>query len=749
MDPNLGIPLSQDDLGFGVWASMFAAIIADKDTEMPLSIGIFGAWGAGKSYFMGLLRSEIDHLTGSPSRVAQIGFNAWHYADTNLWASLGDEIFRQLASPKVSAEETRRRLRKELEEGQAERVQLQARTAQAKQQTARLEKELRKAAAERRTKARDLLTAVRQSDELKKQLNQVWRRLGVSDEAEQAEMLADEIRGIPQDTRALRGLLGQRRTWVMAAICLIALLVTVAGIWIPASWGARLREGGAASTVALVLTFSVTLLGSVTNGLSRLSAIAADLSQRAAKAEESRTNEEIKTKLAELNQAEADEKVTSAQLEQVTARIGELARQLADLMPGQRLYTFLAERSASGTYTSQLGLISTIRKDFESLVGLLDDMRREGGDEPGRPKIDRIVLYIDDLDRCGPRQVVEVLQAVHLLLAIDLFVVVVGVDPRWLTRSLRHQYPSTLDSSPDKRAEERDLAEVTPADYLEKIFNIPFVLPAIPKDGLDHLMRRLAAKAAEKAATKAAEAAVTPGAVSRTPAEAPAASDTAPETTVAIEPNSQIARASTKEATEETRPLTKDELAFLAKLEPFISTPRDAKRMFNLYRMLRSTRDLSAASDFLGGRGQPGEFQAVAMLLAMLTADAHLMHYVLDAPRQVDASGQKTLVTGGLTSRPPQDRWRSFTDDLKPERIEDGWDNQIIGRIPDHEVRGWQLLADAVATTSAEVSLPDLSVFQRWTPSIRRFSYLLSPLNDPGKVDLPDSQPRVRHEAGA
>ena len=288
VDPNLGIPLSQDDLGFGVWASMFATIIADEDTEMPLSIGIFGAWGAGKSYFMGLLRSEIDRLTGSPGRVAQIGFNAWHYADTNLWASLGDEIFRQLAGPKVSAEETRRRLRQELEEGQAERVQLQARTAEAKQQTARLEKELRKAAAERRQKAGDLLTAVRQSDELKKQLNQVWRRLGVSDEAVQAEMLADEIRGISQDTRALRGLLGQRRTWVMAAICLIALLVTVAGIWIPASWGAQLREGGAVSTVALVLTFGVTLLGSVTNGLSRLSAIAADLSQRAAKAEESR-----------------------------------------------------------------------------------------------------------------------------------------------------------------------------------------------------------------------------------------------------------------------------------------------------------------------------------------------------------------------------------------------------------------------------------------------------------------------------
>jgi hypothetical protein len=38
------------------------------------------------------------------------------------------------------------------------------------------------------------------------------------------------------------------------------------------------------------------------------------------------------------------------------------------------------------------------------------------------PAIDRIVLYVDDLDRCPPPRVVEVLEAVHLLLAGRLFV---------------------------------------------------------------------------------------------------------------------------------------------------------------------------------------------------------------------------------------------------------------------------------------------------------------------------------------
>jgi hypothetical protein len=48
--------------------------------------------------------------------------------------------------------------------------------------------------------------------------------------------------------------------------------------------------------------------------------------------------------------------------------------------------------------------------------------------------IDRIVLYIDDLDRCSTETVSQVLDAVHLLLALPLFAVVVGVDPRWLAR---------------------------------------------------------------------------------------------------------------------------------------------------------------------------------------------------------------------------------------------------------------------------------------------------------------------------
>src|SRR5262249_13233246 len=76
-----------------------------------------------------------------------------------------------------------------------------------------------------------------------------------------------------------------------------------------------------------------------------------------------------------------------------------------------------------------------------------------------------------DLDRCDPDLVANVLDAVHLLLALRLFVVIVGVDPRWLDRSLRDRHPVLL-KSPSS-----DISWTSPADYLEKIFQLTYTLP--------------------------------------------------------------------------------------------------------------------------------------------------------------------------------------------------------------------------------------------------------------------------------
>ncbi len=143
VDLNEGIARDLDALDFSVWTSMFADVIADRNTDanLPLSIGLFGAWGSGKSYFMGLLRAEIDSRCGSPGYVrdvVHVGFNAWHYADSNLWASLGDEIFRKLMEElpsKAGAQEEE--LREKIAEGLVATGELRSRQEQAAAETVR------------------------------------------------------------------------------------------------------------------------------------------------------------------------------------------------------------------------------------------------------------------------------------------------------------------------------------------------------------------------------------------------------------------------------------------------------------------------------------------------------------------------------------------------------------------------------------------------------------------------------------
>jgi KAP family P-loop domain len=240
--------------------------------------------------------------------------------------------------------------------------------------------------------------------------------------------------------------------------------------------------------------------------------------------------------------------------------------------------------------------VSIIRKDFQQLVELMADWREnpEADGLPRRP-MDRIVLYIDDLDRCSPRQVVKVLEAVHLLLALDLFVVVVGVDPRWLLRLLASHYEEILAEGGDW--------QMKPEDYLEKIINVPLVLPGMSAGGLERLLRSMDQEGGLG----------DPGDLPELPTERTIAEVLDPPD-ISIERGSEVDLQQGTGRPQPPRPLTEAELTLLAKLDSLIETPREAKRLFNLYRMLRATRDLSDVSRFLGDDGRAGEFQAVAVL---------------------------------------------------------------------------------------------------------------------------------------
>lgn len=93
-----------DELGRAGEARALAELVTARTARPPLAVGLFGDWGEGKSHFLELLHQQVTAVARpgnvlAHQAVRQVRFNAWHYADNGLWASLVAELFAQLAAP--------------------------------------------------------------------------------------------------------------------------------------------------------------------------------------------------------------------------------------------------------------------------------------------------------------------------------------------------------------------------------------------------------------------------------------------------------------------------------------------------------------------------------------------------------------------------------------------------------------------------------------------------------------------------
>ena len=233
-------------------------------------------------------------------------------------------------------------------------------------------------------------------------------------------------------------------------------------------------------------------------------------------------------------------------------------------------------------------MISKVRRDLEELVSLIPGNDSAYQVEPLAasasvanevPEVERIILYIDDLDRCPADKVIEVLQAVHLLLAFKLFVVVVGVDHRWLRRSLKRHYGTLLDE---------------PNDYLEKIFQIPFAVKPMAPNIYQQLVNELASNRTQDSSGVAGC-----GQHKHRGDEAGAARSG--NVSDVITP----ARSDTRDDLEPPKPegllISDVEVRLLGRVGGLVPTPRATKRLVNIYRMLRASVPTDEADDFVRG----------------------------------------------------------------------------------------------------------------------------------------------------
>jgi hypothetical protein len=711
VDPTRPISLDQDCLGMRPYVSMLATLIASRETQEPLSIGVFGDWGSGKSYFMGMLRGEIQRLGVLDGEryyrhIKPVAFNAWTYADANLWASLGDEVFRQLlGAPQDSVANDQKNLRDDLTRSLEQRKLLEAAAERAKAEAAILQAELDRAAADRNVRISDVAKAVLKSPTVQAEAGNALLS-GLDKEAVVREaLLAQEVAGTAAEGRALiRSARARNGAVAIGSVAVLAVIVGVLATFLAPHLQARLYMlsvvfGTAAATAEVIAARARSTLKLFRVVTEELRTGIDDVQQSA-----------LRPKLDALHQAQARHHVAQAQLQEVVTRIGELGRQLVELTPGARLYSLITDRVSSEAYGRNLGLISMVRRDFGELVRLLHEHRSAQVAESSENQavIDRIVLYIDDLDRCTPRRVVEVLEAVHLLLAIPLFVVVIGVDPRWLLRALSAHYSEILSNQAGTSA-------VAPEDYLEKIINVPIILPHMTSTSMGTLVKGLLAEQVIQQSPGDPQPGAPFGPIEFNDSEAEQ-----PEEAGLVEVSSEVAtqRAGVRPS---PRAITDEESALLGSLGVLIDTPRDAKRLVNIYRMIRATRDLSDAADFLGDADRPGDYQAVALLLGLTTFNARLAEQVFRAPASPDAG-----VAGGALVRSSDRTWRELVADLNPVAVVGGCRNGVVGNLAVNEVDLWVRAHRGLEAASEQLTLPDLTAFQSWIPKIRRFSFIMA-----------------------
>lgn len=183
-----------DSLKVGSYAGHLAQLIAAKDTLMPLSIGLFGPWGSGKSHFIDLLDQQLEAITKSPGTafhrdIVPIRFNAWHYLDTSLWANLVCEIFDQLfakLSDKGTAGKQIEKLKEKLTEQSALAAEAKSALELAEKARKQAEDQLNVLAKERREKEEkvgglldNLQNLLKNSTDIKDALGDVAGKLGL------------------------------------------------------------------------------------------------------------------------------------------------------------------------------------------------------------------------------------------------------------------------------------------------------------------------------------------------------------------------------------------------------------------------------------------------------------------------------------------------------------------------------------------------------------------------------------------
>lgn len=98
--------------------------------------------------------------------------------------------------------------------------------------------------------------------------------------------------------------------------------------------------------------------------------------------------------------------------------------------------------------------IREFHKDFESLLK--------------ETKLKRVIVLIDDLDRCNPDTIISTLEAIKLFLFVEKSVFIISADERLINYAVKKRFPELPSTDYD-----------VSKDYIEKLIHFPIRIPSL------------------------------------------------------------------------------------------------------------------------------------------------------------------------------------------------------------------------------------------------------------------------------
>jgi len=134
-------------------------------------------------------------------------------------------------------------------------------------------------------------------------------------------------------------------------------------------------------------------------------------------------------------------------------------------------------REKTQVYIEHIQFLEQFHRQFEDLV-------KEQVTDHGQ----KLVVFVDDLDRCLPEKAIDVLEAIKLFLDAPGCVFVLGLDQEVVARGIKVKY---RDFAVEEGADGEPQIPIDGAAYLEKIIQLPFLLPPIERRDMEGFVKAL------------------------------------------------------------------------------------------------------------------------------------------------------------------------------------------------------------------------------------------------------------------